>query len=116
MNQYVDSMKEATLLLTLDANLRYWQIESSTRDRHKTAFTSHHGLHRFTGLLFGLKNDPATFQSAVVGILATVSWQFVLVCQDDIVVLQSSCKTTGTRFGAIATTVQSRGQPYLEQV
>jgi Reverse transcriptase (RNA-dependent DNA polymerase) len=56
----------------------------------KTAFTSHHGLYRFTRLPFGLRNAPGSFQRTVEIILAGVKWKTCLVYLDDIIVFSSS--------------------------
>lgn len=41
----IDSLGDATVFSTLDANSGYWQVEIEESDRDKTAFTSHHGLY-----------------------------------------------------------------------
>lgn len=86
MDERIDSLGEATVFSTLDANGSYWQIEIEKSDRDKTAFTSPHGLYRFIRMPFGLRNAPGTFQRTMDVILSTVKWQFALVYLDDIVV------------------------------
>jgi Reverse transcriptase (RNA-dependent DNA polymerase) len=82
----LDSLGEARFFTTLDANCGYWQIEVSPKDRPKTAFTSHVGLHQFKRLSFGLKTAPATFQRAADVILSSVRFRCALTYIDDIVV------------------------------
>lgn len=90
MDECIDSLGQATIFTTLDANSGYWQIEIDDDGRDKTSFTSHHGLFRFKRMPFGLKNAPGTSQRVVDVILATVKWQFALVYLDDVIVFSSS--------------------------
>lgn len=75
---------------TLRASSGYWKTEIDERDRDKTAFTSNHGLYRFTRIPFGLKNPLETFQRAIVVIISSVCSQFGPVHFDEIVVLSKS--------------------------
>ena len=86
MDECIDSLGDAQLFSTLDANSGYWQIEMAEEDKNKTAFTTHYGLFRYLRMPFGLKNAPATFQRAIDIILSTVKWQFALIYLDDVVV------------------------------
>ena len=86
MDECIDSLGDARVFSTLDANSGYWQIEVDPNDRDKTAFTSHFGLYRFKRMPFGLKNAPGTFQRAADVILAKVRWQTALVYLDDVIV------------------------------
>ena len=86
MEDCIDSLGEATIFSTLDANSGYWQIRMAEQDKTKTAFTTHHGLYQFTRMPFGLKNAPATFQRVMDIIMATVLWKFALVYIDDIII------------------------------
>jgi hypothetical protein len=87
---FIDSLGEARVFSTLDANSGYWQIKVSDDSRDKTAFTCHRGLYRFSRMPFGLCNAPATFQRAVDVILATVRWQCAITYLDDVIVYSSS--------------------------
>lgn len=62
MNKYIDSLGEAEVFSTSDANSGYCQVEIYETDRDKTALTPHHGHHRFIRMLFGFRNAPDTFQ------------------------------------------------------
>ena len=86
MDECIDSLGDANVFTTLDANCGYWQIEIDEDDRDKTAFTSHWGLFRFKRMPFGLKNAPGTFQRAADVILSKVKWQTALVYLDDVIV------------------------------
>jgi Reverse transcriptase (RNA-dependent DNA polymerase) len=86
LDDCIDSLGEARVFSTLDANSGYWQIKVAEESKDKTAFTCHRGLYRFTRMPFGLCNAPATFQRAVDVILATVRWQCAITYLDDIIV------------------------------
>ena len=90
MDECIDSLGEATIFTTLDANSGYWQIEMAPEDRDKTTFTCHEGIYRFTRMPFGLKNAPATFQRAIDIILSRVKWQYALVYLDDVIIYSKS--------------------------
>ena len=47
---------------SLDLCAGYWQIELEPESRPKSAFVTHHGLHEFVRLPFGLCNGSFTFQ------------------------------------------------------
>lgn len=48
MDECISSLGEAQVFSTLNANIRYWQIEVEESDKEKKAFTYHLGLHQFT--------------------------------------------------------------------
>ena len=60
MDECIDSLGDAKVFSTLDANSGYWQILIAPKDRDKTTFTTHFGTCAFTCMLFGLKNASAT--------------------------------------------------------
>lgn len=86
MDQCIDSLGEATVFSTLNANSGYWQVEIEEHYRNKTPFPSHHNLCSFVRMPFGLKNAPGTFQQTMDVIVACVNWQFALVYLEDIVI------------------------------
>lgn len=62
---------------TLMAGIGISKLPKEVQD--KTSLTSHHGLFRFTRLLFGLKNAPGTFQR-VINFLLTKGQMAVCPC------------------------------------
>ncbi len=86
MDECIDSLGDATVSTTLDCNSGYWQIPVHPDDRNKMTFRSHFGTYRFTRMVFGLRNAPATFQRAVDIILAGIKWKSCLVYLDDVIV------------------------------
>lgn len=89
MDELIDSLGNAKLFSTLDANREYWKIEIYTKDRDNTDFTPHHGIYRFIWMPFGLKKALETFQGAMDVILESVKWQFESVYLDDMVVFSN---------------------------
>ncbi|HXP51692.1 MAG TPA: reverse transcriptase domain-containing protein, partial [Bacteroidia bacterium] len=73
-------------LSTLDALAGFTQVTIAKKDREKTGFRTHRGLHHFNRMPFGLRNGPSTFQRIMQGVLAPYLWIFTLVYIDDIVV------------------------------
>jgi Reverse transcriptase (RNA-dependent DNA polymerase) len=86
MDECIDSYDDAAIFTTLDCNSGCWQIPVHPPDRDKTTFTSHHGTYRFRRLPYGLRNEPATFNPAIDGIISRVKWKTCLVYLDDVIV------------------------------
>ena len=86
MDDCIDSLGDATVFSTLDANWGYWQVNIAPRDWDKTTFTSHVGTYRFKRMPFGLTNAPATFQRTLDIILNRYTWRTCLVYLDDIII------------------------------
>ena len=82
----IDSLGDAAIFTTLDANAGYWQIPVVPEDREKTTFTCHQGTFRYIRMPFGFRNTPATFQRALDIILSDVRWQTCLIYLDDVIV------------------------------
>jgi hypothetical protein len=92
LDECIDSLGDAVVFSTLDANSGYWQVSMHPDDRGKTTFTCHVGTLRFKRMPFGLRNAPSTFQSAMDVIIFGVRWQKCWCYLDDIIVFSSSMK------------------------
>ena len=86
MDEYIDSLGEATVCTTLDCNSGYWQIPVAVRDRVKNAFVCHSGLYQYIRMPFGLTNASATFQRTLDVMLSLYKWSSCLVYLDDVIV------------------------------
>ena len=109
MDECIDSLGEATVFTTLDANSGYWQVEIAPEDRDKTTFTCHEGLYRVIRMPFGLKNAPATFQRAIDIILSRVKWQYALVYLDDVIIYSKTVEEHFRHVRTVLTLLQSAG-------
>jgi len=56
----------------------------------KTAFSTKHGHYEYTGMPFGLKNAPATFQRCMNNLLKDLIYKDCLVYLDDILIFSTS--------------------------
>eukprot|EP00171_Calliarthron_tuberculosum_P021997 IDg21997t1 len=90
MDECIDSLGNARVFSTLDANWGYWQMQVGKKSVPLTAFTCHQGLFEFNRMPFGLTNAPATFQRALDIILAGYKWQTCLVYLDDVIVFSQN--------------------------
>jgi hypothetical protein len=70
----------------LDAYSGYHQISLAVDDEEKTSFTTPFGIFCYTKMVFGLKNEGATYQRGIQNILETQIRQNVEVYIDDVVV------------------------------
>ena len=109
MDECIESLGDAKVFSTLDANSGYWQILIAPKDRDKTTFTTHFGTYAFTRMPFGLKNAPATYQRAIDTILTTVKWQFALVYLDDIIVFSSSFEDHKSHLRTVLKLLEAAG-------
>ncbi|NJR75966.1 MAG: RNA-directed DNA polymerase [Scytonema sp. CRU_2_7] len=61
----------------MDLSSGYYQVQSETEDRKKTAFSTKYGQYEFTRMPFGLCSAPATFQRLMNVILRNENWKNV---------------------------------------
>ncbi len=66
MDEYIDSLGDATVFATLDCNSGYWQIPVHPDNRNETTFTSHFGTFRFHSHALWL-TQCASFASTCCG-------------------------------------------------
>ena len=89
MDEFLDSLGDATIFTKLECNSGYWQIPFADENRNKTTFTSHSGCFRIKRMRFGLCNDPATFQRTLDILLSGLRWKSCLVYLDDIIIFSN---------------------------
>lgn len=87
MDSFMDYFWRSTIFYTLDASSRYLQVQIDDRKKDKTALASHHGMHQFTRMPFGLKNALGTFQLAMDVIIVYLRWQTALTYMIEIVIV-----------------------------
>lgn len=92
MDECIDIYGNDTILSSLHANSGYWELCVAEEDSDRTAFASHHGPFRFTGMSFGLKSHPRTFQRVIDIKLSSVKVEFAVDHPDDIVIFLKSPK------------------------
>ena len=87
INEAIDSIgRDAKFFSKLDLAMGYHQVPVAREDRHKTAFSSRHGLLQYTSMPFGLTNAPATFQRLMEKVLSHLNWKDCLVYIDDVLI------------------------------
>lgn len=86
MAELIEWPGEEMISSPLDVNSRYWPVEIAEEDQDKAAFSSHHSLFHFTGVPFGLKHAPKTFQRGMDVLQTTVKWKLALVYLDDVLI------------------------------
>jgi Reverse transcriptase (RNA-dependent DNA polymerase) len=82
----LDAMAHCKFFSTLDLTSGFWQVRMNAQDQEKTAFSTKFGTYEFTVMPFGLMNAPATFQRLMDNVFYDVTWKFVLVYMDDIII------------------------------
>ena len=105
----LDSLGDAMIFTTLDANAGYWQIAVAPEDRDKTTFTCHSGTYRYRRMPFGLRNAPATFQRALDIILSGVRWQTCLIYLDDVIVFSRTIEQHVRDVDTVLTLLRKAG-------
>jgi hypothetical protein len=90
VDDVLDRLHGARYFSLIDAKSGYWQFPILESDKQKTAFSSFLGLFEFEVMPFGLANAPASFQRAMDLIFNGLSWDYVLIYLDDIMVFSTT--------------------------
>ncbi|GBG62857.1 hypothetical protein CBR_g34228 [Chara braunii] len=83
-DELFDRLASNRFFTKIDLRSGYHQIRVAAADQPKTTLRSRFGHYKFTVMLFGLTNAPATFQRAMNDIFRDILEQYVLVYLDDI--------------------------------
>ena len=86
IDQIVDSTSGCETLCFLDAYSGYYQITMKESDQLTTSFITPFGSFCYASMLFGLKNDGATYQCYMLKCFGDLLRQTVEAYVDDIVV------------------------------
>src|SRR6185436_5457913 len=86
ISDMLDALAHSQYYSTLDLTSGFWQVRMNAQDQEKTAFSTKFGTYEFTVMPFGLMNAPATFQRLMDPVFYDVTWKFVLVYMDDIII------------------------------
>lgn len=88
----LDTLGDADVIFTMDANFLYSQLEIEKQDQDNTAFSSHHGLHLLKRMPFGQKKALSTFQISMNVILSYAKCQFSLVYLDHVIIFSQTLR------------------------
>ncbi|HEY1644970.1 MAG TPA: reverse transcriptase domain-containing protein, partial [Candidatus Saccharimonadales bacterium] len=105
----LNSLGKAVYYTTLDLASGYWQIPMHPEDREKTAFSTRHGHWEFVVMPFGLINAPATFQRTMDILLAGLTYIFVLVYLDDIIIFSPTFESHLQHLSAVFARLREGG-------
>ncbi|WVZ58022.1 LOW QUALITY PROTEIN: hypothetical protein U9M48_008336 [Paspalum notatum var. saurae] len=86
IEELFEELVGATWFTTLDLRSGFHQIMMAEEDQYKTAFQTHFGHFEYKVMPYGLTGGPATFQSTMNYILASLLMKCVVVFIDDILI------------------------------
>eukprot|EP00253_Pinus_taeda_P003111 PITA_03111 len=99
IDQVLDGLAGKKFFSFLDGFSGYNEIQISSKDQDKTTFTCPWGTFAYQVLPFGLCNDPATFQRAVLSIFAELVHDSVEIYMDDFTPYGSNFQEALTNLG-----------------
>lgn len=92
MDDSIDILGDAQVILTLNENSSYQRVELDASSREKTALTAHHWLYQFIPMSFGFRTKPVTLQRVMDILRSSVKLQFPLHYLDDIAIFSRTLR------------------------
>lgn len=86
MDGCTDILGDSNVYFELDTNWGCWQMAITEEDRNKMKFVTHPCAFIWVGMLFGLRNAPATFQRVLDLFVPGVHFITCFVCLNDILI------------------------------
>lgn len=86
MNECIDTLGDAEVFYTPNANSTYWQCEVEESDRDKMTITFHMELFCFLQTKFSIKKASVTFHRPLGNFLKRLKWGSALVHPDDFII------------------------------
>ena len=87
INEAIDYIRrDAKFFTTLDLAMSYHHVPIAEEVKHKTAFSSRHGLLQYTAMPFGFINAPANFQRLMERLLSHMNWKDSLIYIYDVLI------------------------------
>ena len=80
----LDKLHGCTYFTMLDLSQSYHQLPLKPAHRHKTAFTTQHGLYEFRCVSFGLRNAPSAFSRFMASVVGDMTGIRVVNYLDDL--------------------------------
>lgn len=74
LDDFIDSLENDSVFITLYVNCGYWKIPVIEADKDKSCFTTHSKTYRDRRMPFGFRNAPARFQCALDIFLSEKRW------------------------------------------
>lgn len=109
IEESLDALGNAKLFSSLDLTAGYFQVAVAERDQEKTAVTTPFGLYQWTRMPFGLCNAPATFQRLMTAVLGDLTFDFLLVYLDDVLVFSHDFEDHCTKLDRVFGRLREHG-------
>ncbi|XP_033313680.1 uncharacterized protein LOC117212764 [Bombus bifarius] len=83
-------LQKARYFISLDMASGFHQIPIHPNSTEYTAFVTPDGQYEYVTMPFGLKNAPSVFQRAILNALGDLTYSFVVVYLDDVLIIADS--------------------------
>lgn len=86
----LEELYRAAYFTKLDLQAGYHQVRANPSDIPKIVFHTHNGYYEYLVMLFGLSDEPSTFQAIMNTIFRPHLQKFILVFFDDILIYSAT--------------------------